>query len=131
MLKTVHALVKSLNHSVGVKKYLMQKLRNKLGGKESFHSTQKNQMEFWRKKLKFEWEPGKHRENYKLVLEDKHIKHITLNGEIYASIFDISNMPEGVKDGELQKDKILDAHFHNYFDRSSYRTQEVVYVGKN
>ena len=27
-----------------------------------------------------------------------------------------------------QKDKILDAHFHNYFDRSSYRTQEVVYV---
>ena len=27
-----------------------------------------------------------------------------------------------------KKDKILDAHFHNYFDRSSYRTQEVVYV---
>ena len=29
-------------------------------------------------------------------MEDKHIKHISLNGEIYASIFDISNMPEGL-----------------------------------
>ena len=73
-------------------------------------------------------------------MEDKHIKHITSNGEIYASIFDISNMPEGldfltndesfiqVGTWNYKKDKILDAHFHNYFDRSSYRTQEVVYV---
>ena len=29
-------------------------------------------------------------------MEDKHIKHITSNGEIYASIFDISKMPEGL-----------------------------------
>ena len=73
-------------------------------------------------------------------MEDKHIKHITSNGETYASIFDISKMPEGldfltndesfiqVGTWNYKKDKILDAHFHNYFDRSSYRTQEVVYV---
>ena len=61
-------------------------------------------------------------------MEDKHIKHITSNGEIYASIFDISKMPEGldfltndesfiqVGTWNYKKDKILDAHFHNYFD---------------
>ena len=53
-------------------------------------------------------------------MEDKHIKHITSNGEIYASIFDISNMPEGldfltndesfiqVGTWNYKKDKILD-----------------------
>ena len=56
-------------------------------------------------------------------MEDKHIKHITSNGEIYASIFDISKMPEGldfltndesfiqVGTWNYKKDKILDAHF--------------------
>ncbi len=73
-------------------------------------------------------------------MENKNIKHITLNGEIYASIFDIRNIPEGldfltndesfiqVGTWNYKKDNILDAHFHNYFERSSYRTQEVVYV---
>ena len=73
-------------------------------------------------------------------MEDKNTKHITSNGQIYASIFDIRNIPEGldfltndesfiqVGTWNYKKDKILDAHFHNYFERSSYRTQEVVYV---
>ena len=29
-------------------------------------------------------------------MEDKKTKNITLNGEIYASIFDIKNIPEGL-----------------------------------
>ena len=73
-------------------------------------------------------------------MEDKNIKHITFNNEIYASIFDIRNIPEGldfltndesfiqVGTWNYKKDKILDAHYHNYFERSSYVTQEIVYV---
>lgn len=73
-------------------------------------------------------------------MEDKNIKHITFNNEIYASIFDIRNIPEGldfltndesfiqIGTWNYKKDKILDAHYHNYFERSSYITQEVVYV---
>ena len=73
-------------------------------------------------------------------MEDKNIKHITSNGEIYASVFDIRNIPEGldfltddqsfiqVGTWNYKKDKTLAAHFHNYFERSSYSTQEVVYV---
>ena len=73
-------------------------------------------------------------------MENKNIKHITLNGEIYASIFDIRNIPEGldfltndesfiqVGTWNYKKDKIVDEQFHNYFKRSSYRKQEVVYV---
>ena len=29
-------------------------------------------------------------------MEDKNIKHITFNSEIYASVFDIRNIPEGL-----------------------------------
>ena len=73
-------------------------------------------------------------------MDNKNIKHILHEGELYASIFDTSNISEGldfltsdssfiqVGTWNYKKNKTLDAHFHNYFERSVQRTQEVVYV---
>lgn len=73
-------------------------------------------------------------------MDNKNIKHILHEGELYASIFDTSNISEGldfltsdssfiqVGTWNYQKNKTLDAHFHNCFERSAHRTQEVVYV---
>jgi hypothetical protein len=73
-------------------------------------------------------------------MDNKNIKHILHEGELYASIFDTSNISEGldfltsdssfiqVGTWNYKKNKTLDAHFHNYFERSAQRTQEVVYV---
>ena len=79
---------------------------------------------------------GKHEE-----IEEKPRTNLENPGSTFLiSIFDIRNMPEGldfltsdesfiqVGTWNYKKDKILDAHFHNYYDRTSYRTQEVVYV---
>ena len=58
----------------------------------------------------------------------------------YASIHNFNEMDEGlsfltsdesfiqVGTWSYEKNKILDAHYHNYFERNSYRTQEVVIV---
>ena len=58
----------------------------------------------------------------------------------FASIHNFNEMDEGLsfltKDESFiqvgtwsyDKNKILDAHYHNYFERNSYRTQEVVIV---
>ena len=65
-----------------------------------------------------------------VFFEDKH----------FASIHNFNEMDEGLsfltKDESFiqvgtwnyEKNKILDAHYHNYFERNSYRTQEVVIV---
>ena len=58
----------------------------------------------------------------------------------FASIHNFNEMDEGlsfltrdesfiqVGTWNYEKNKILDAHYHNYFERKSYRTQEVVIV---
>lgn len=58
----------------------------------------------------------------------------------FASIHNFNEMDEGlsfltrdesfiqVGTWNYEKNKILDAHYHNYFERNSYRTQEVVIV---
>ena len=67
----------------------------------------------------------------------KEIKHL---GEKYAIVLDTSSSPEGltfVTDNDeyiqaglwnYKKGTKLPAHYHNYFERTSYRTAEVVYV---
>ena len=59
---------------------------------------------------------------------------------LYSSIFDLNNINEGldfltnddsfvqVGTWKYEKGKILDAHYHNTFERKSYITQEVVLV---
>ena len=65
------------------------------------------------------------------------IKHL---GERYAILVDTSQSPEGLsfvsEDSDFiqaglwkyKKGQKLQAHYHNYFERTSYRTSEVVYV---
>ena len=73
-------------------------------------------------------------------MNNKNIKNIIHNDELYSSIFDLDNTSEGldfltnddafvqVGTWKYEKGKILDAHYHNTFDRKSYITQEVVLV---
>ena len=73
-------------------------------------------------------------------MESKNIKQVYFENKLYASVVDINNIPDGLSfltndDSYIQvgtwnydKNKSLEAHFHNYFERSSFRTQEVVYV---
>ena len=74
------------------------------------------------------------------MMESKNTKQVYFEDKLYASVVDINNIPDGLSfltndDSYIQvgtwnykKDKILDAHYHNYFERSSYVTQEIVYV---
>jgi hypothetical protein len=73
-------------------------------------------------------------------MNNKNIKNISHNDELYSSIFDLNNRNEGldfltnndsfvqVGTWKYEKRKILDAHYHNTFERKSYITQEVVLV---
>jgi hypothetical protein len=73
-------------------------------------------------------------------MNNKNIKNISHNDELYSSIFDLNNINEGldfltnndsfvqVGTWKYEKGKILDAHYHNTFERKSYITQEVVLV---
>ena len=73
-------------------------------------------------------------------MNNKNIKNIIYNDEIYSSIFDLNNISEGldfltsdesfiqVGTWKYEKGKILDAHYHNTFERKSFITQEVVLV---
>ena len=73
-------------------------------------------------------------------MNNKNIKNIIYNDELYSSIFDLNNISEGldfltndesfiqVGTWKYEKGKILDAHYHNTFERKSYITQEVVLV---
>ena len=73
-------------------------------------------------------------------MNNKNIRNIICDGIIFASIFDAENINEGLQfitDDEsfiqvgtwnYKKGTILDAHFHNKFERKSFRTQEVVFV---
>jgi len=68
------------------------------------------------------------------------IKEIEHLGERYAIVLDTSLSPEGLTFVTEDEDYIqaglwkykkgtnLSAHYHNYFERSSYRTSEVVFV---
>ena len=65
-------------------------------------------------------------------------KDIVFNSKHFASIYSFEEMEEGlnfltndnsfiqVGTWKYEKNQILDAHYHNYFERKSYRTQEVV-----
>ena len=67
-------------------------------------------------------------------------KEIVFNSKHFASIYSFEEMEEGlnfltndnsfiqVGTWNYKKNQILDAHYHNYFERKSYRTQEVVIV---
>ena len=67
-------------------------------------------------------------------------KEITYEDQLIASTYNIENLPAGLnfltKDENFiqvgtwnyKKDTKLEAHYHNYFERSSFRTQEVVIV---
>ena len=73
-------------------------------------------------------------------MNNKNIKNIIHNDELYSSIFDLDNISEGldfltnddafvqVGTWKYEKGKILDAHYHNTLERKSYITQEVVLV---
>ena len=73
-------------------------------------------------------------------MNNKNIKNIIHNDELYSRIFDLNNISEGldfltnddsfvqVGTWKYEKGKILDAHYHNTFERKSYITQEVVLV---
>ena len=73
-------------------------------------------------------------------MNKKNIKNIIYNDELYSSIFDLNNISEGldfltndesfiqVGTWKYEKGKILDAHYHNTFERKSFITQEVVLV---
>ena len=70
-------------------------------------------------------------------MESKDTKHVYFENKLFASVVDINNIPDGLSfltndDSYIQvgtwnydKNKLLEAHFHNYFERSSFRTQEV------
>jgi len=71
---------------------------------------------------------------------DSEIKNIIYNNELYSTIFDTANIKEGldfltndesfiqVGTWSYKKGKVLDAHFHNEFERKAFRTQEIVFV---
>jgi oxalate decarboxylase/phosphoglucose isomerase-like protein (cupin superfamily) len=71
---------------------------------------------------------------------DSKIRNITHNNQLYATIFDTKNIKEGldfltndesfiqVGTWNYKKGKVLDAHFHNEFERKAFRTQEIVFV---
>ena len=75
-----------------------------------------------------------------IIMKNKNIKNVIHNDELYSSIFDLNNISEGldfltdddsfvqVGTWNYEKGKILDAHYHNTFERKSYITQEVVLV---
>tara|TARA_E500000081_G_C5814269_1_gene210580 strand:- start:93 stop:518 length:426 start_codon:yes stop_codon:yes gene_type:complete len=75
-------------------------------------------------------------------MKNESVENITYNNQLYASYFNLENISDGLEfltqdDSFIQvgtwnykKGKILDAHFHNEFERKAYRTQEVVYVLK-
>lgn len=71
---------------------------------------------------------------------DSKIRNITHNNQLYTTIFDTKNIKEGldfltndesfiqVGTWNYKKGKVLDAHFHNEFERKAFRTQEIVFV---
>lgn len=75
-------------------------------------------------------------------MKENKIQNIYFENDLYASVFNVENISEGLNflttdDSFIQvgtwnyeKGKSLEPHYHNYFERSSYRTQEVVYVVK-
>jgi|TARA_Y100000389_G_scaffold204238_1_gene255774 hypothetical protein len=70
------------------------------------------------------------------------IKEVTYNNEIISEIFSLDEIPEGLTflsqderfiqfgTWNYKKGQLLDAHFHNTFDRTSNITQEIVIVLK-
>ena len=75
-----------------------------------------------------------------ITMVNQNIKNIIFKDILYSSVFDLKNTNDGLDfftsdDSFLQvgtwnykKGKILDAHYHNTFERKSYLTQEVVLV---
>ena len=75
-------------------------------------------------------------------MSSKKIKNIIHNNILYSTIFDISKIQEGLEfitedsayiqvgTWNYTKGKVLDAHYHNKFERESLITQEVVFVIK-
>ena len=71
---------------------------------------------------------------------DSGIKKIEYNNVVYSTIFDLGSIEEGldfitddksfiqVGTWSYKAGKVLDAHYHNEFERKSLRTQEVVLV---
>lgn len=67
-------------------------------------------------------------------------KDIIIDNRLYASVHSFEDIEEGlnfltdessyiqVGTWSYEKNKLLEAHYHNYFERSSFRTQEVVIV---
>lgn len=68
------------------------------------------------------------------------MNEIIFNNETYARIINLNNIEENLNfysnDDEYiqvgtwhyEEGKVLDKHYHNYFERSSYRTSEAVLV---
>lgn len=75
-----------------------------------------------------------------MSMVNENVKHIIFNDELYSSVFDLKNIKEGldfltsdnhfiqVGTWNYQEGIILDAHYHNTFERKSNITQEVVLV---
>ena len=65
-----------------------------------------------------------------IFIEDRHFATIHNFNEIDEGLSFLTNDDSFIQVGtwNYEKNKILDAHYHNYFQRNSYRTQEVVIV---
>ena len=73
-------------------------------------------------------------------MTNKKIKNIIHKEELYASVFNLEEIAEGldfltndesfiqVGTWKYEKGKVLDAHYHNTYERKAYLTQEVVIV---
>ena len=71
-------------------------------------------------------------------MTNKKIKNIIHKEELYASVFNLEEIAEGldfltndesfiqVGTWKYEKGKVLDAHYHNTYERKAYLTQEVV-----
>ena len=65
-----------------------------------------------------------------VFFEDRHFASIHNFNEIDEGLSFLTRDESFIQVGtwNYEKNKILDAHYHNYFERNSYRTQEVVIV---
>ena len=67
-----------------------------------------------------------------VFFEDRHFTSIHNFNEMDEGLSFLTRDESFIQVGtwNYEKNKILDAHYHNYFERNSYRTQEVVIVLK-
>ena len=65
-----------------------------------------------------------------VFFEDRHFASIHNFNEMNEGLSFLTSDESFIQVGtwNYEKNKILDAHYHNYFERNSYRTQEVVIV---